>query len=276
MTQHTVLTLQRQKQNGERITMLTAYDYTMARLLDVAGVDMLLVGDSLGMVMLGYADTLSVTMEDMIHHSRAVARGTTQAMVVTDMPFMSYQVSVAEAVRNAGRLVQEGRAQAVKLEGGASFCPHISAITQASIPVVAHLGLTPQSLHAQGGYHVQGREAQQAQTLLDDARAVQQAGAFALVLECVPAPLAAKITQTLDIPVIGIGAGQDCDGQVLVAQDMLGMFADIRPRFVRRFAEAGALVRGAAADYCRAVKSREFPAEEHSWDMDSAVVKNLY
>ncbi|MDD6181523.1 MAG: 3-methyl-2-oxobutanoate hydroxymethyltransferase [Desulfovibrionaceae bacterium] len=276
MARHTVLTLRRQKQAGDRITMLTAYDYTMARLLDEAGVEMLLVGDSLGMVMLGYEDTLSVTMEDMIHHSRAVARGAASALVVTDMPFMSYHVCVEEAVRNAGRLVREGHAQAVKLEGGTDFCPHIAAITRASIPVVAHLGLTPQSVNALGGYRVQGREARQAQALLDDARAVQQAGAFALVLECVPAPLAARITQALDIPVIGIGAGAGCDGQVLVAQDMLGMFSGFRPRFVRRFAEGGELVRKAAEAYCHAVKAGEFPAEEHGWGMEDDVLEKVY
>ncbi len=275
MKKHSVVSLRRQKAEGDRITMLTAYDYAMARLMDSAGVEMLLVGDSLGMVMLGYPDTLSVTMEDMIHHSRAVARGAEHAFVVADMPFMSYQVSVEDAVRNAGRLMKEGRAQAVKLEGGEEFCPHIRAIAAASVPVVGHLGLTPQSVHALGGYRVQGKTVEAAQKIMDSARAVQAAGAFALVLECVPAPLAEKISAELDIPVIGIGAGAGCDGQVLVGQDMLGMFSDVAPKFVRHFAEAGLLLREAVAEYCRAVKSGEFPAEEHGWTMDPEIFKNV-
>ncbi len=276
MKKHTVVSLRQQKAAGERIAMLTAYDYTMARLMDASGVEMLLVGDSLGMVMLGYEDTLSVTMEDVIHHCRAVARGAEQALVVADMPFMSYQVSIQEAVHNAGRLMKEGRAHAVKLEGGEAFCPHIKAITEASIPVVGHLGLTPQSVHALGGYRVQGRGREAAQALLDSARAVEAAGAFALVLECVPAPLAKKITESLSIPTIGIGAGAGCDGQVLVVQDMLGMFDRVRPRFVRHFAEVGDAMRGAFEEYCRTVKSGEFPAPEHAWDMDDDVIKTLY
>jgi 3-methyl-2-oxobutanoate hydroxymethyltransferase len=272
MAKHTVLTLQEQKKNGQPITMLTAYDYTMGKLLDSAGVEMLLVGDSLGMVMLGYENTLAVTMEDMIHHSRAVARGAAQAMVVTDMPFMSYQTSIEGAVHNAGRLMKEGGAHAVKLEGGAVFAPHIQAIVRASIPVVGHLGLTPQAVYALGGYKVQGRTVAAAQELLADARAVEQAGAFALVLECVPAPLAALIARELSIPVIGIGAGNGCDGQVLVAQDMLGMFADVRPRFVRQFAPVGEQIAEAVRLYCAAVKAGEFPSQEHGWDMDAALV----
>ncbi|MBR5734611.1 MAG: 3-methyl-2-oxobutanoate hydroxymethyltransferase, partial [Desulfovibrionaceae bacterium] len=218
MKKHTVVSLRRQKAEGDRIAMITAYDYTMAKLMDAAGVEMLLVGDSLGMVMLGYADTLSVTMEDMIHHTRPVACAAEHAFVVADMPFMSYQASVEDAVRNAGRLMKEGRAHGVKLEGGEDFCPHIRAIVAASIPVVGHLGLTPQSVHALGGYRVQGKSVETAQKLMDSARAVEAAGAFALVLECVPAPLSAKISSELKIPVIGIGAGAGCDGQVLVGQ----------------------------------------------------------
>ena len=275
MKKHTVVSLRRQKAEGDRIAMITAYDYTMAKLMDAAGVEMLLVGDSLGMVMLGYADTLSVTMEDMIHHTRPVARAAEHAFVVADMPFMSYQASVEDAVRNAGRLMKEGRAHGVKLEGGEDFCPHIRAIVAASIPVVGHLGLTPQSVHALGGYRVQGKSVETAQKLMDSARAVEEAGAFALVLECVPAPLSAKISSELKIPVIGIGAGAGCDGQVLVGQDLLGMFSDVTPKFVRHFAEAGNLMSEAFAAYCRAVKSGEFPAAEHAWDMDPEILKSL-
>lgn len=275
MPKHTVLTLQEQKKKGQPITMLTAYDYTMSKLLDSAGVEMLLVGDSLGMVMLGYENTLAVTMEDMIHHSRAVARGAKQAMVVTDMPFMSYQTSIEGAVHNAGRLMKEGGAHAVKLEGGAAFAPHIQAIVRASIPVVGHLGLTPQAVHALGGYRVQGRTVAAAQELLADARAVERAGAFALVLECVPAPLAAFIARDLSIPVIGIGAGNGCNGQVLVAQDMLGMFADVHPRFVRQFAPVGKQIAEAVRQYCEAVKAGNFPSQEHGWDMDADIVQQL-
>ena len=275
MKKHTVVSLRRQKAEGDRIAMITAYDYTMAKLMDAAGVEMLLVGDSLGMVMLGYADTLSVTMEDMIHHTRPVARAAEHAFVVADMPFMSYQASVEDAVRNAGRLMKEGRAHGVKLEGGEDFCPHIRAIVAASIPVVGHLGLTPQSVHALGGYRVQGKSVETAQKLMDSARAVEAAGAFALVLECVPAPLSAKISSELKIPVIGIGAGAGCDGQVLVGQDLLGMFSDVTPKFVRHFAEAGNLMSEAFAAYCRAVKSGEFPAAEHAWDMDPEILKHV-
>ena len=228
----TVATFQEAKQNQKKLTMLTAYDYSTAKLFDEAGIDSLLVGDSLGMVMLGYEDTLSVTMEDMLHHCKAVARGAKQAMVICDLPFLSYQTSVYDAVKNAGRLLQEGRAQAVKLEGGADMCPQIRAIVQASIPVMGHLGLTPQSVHAFGGFRVQGKTEDAAQKLIDDARRVEEAGAFALVLECVPAKLAQRISQMVSIPTIGIGAGAGCDGQVLVYQDMLGMYSDFTPKFV--------------------------------------------
>ena len=213
---NTVATIQQQKENNDKITMLTAYDYSMAKLMDESGINMLLVGDSLGMVMLGYKDTLSVTMEDMIHHTAAVSRGAKEAMVVADMPFMSYQTSVYDALTNAGRLMKEGRCSAVKLEGGLCVCPQIKAITEASIPVVAHLGLTPQSVNAFGGFKVQGKSEEAAQKILDEARAVEEAGAFALVLECVPAKLAEKISKSISIPTIGIGAGAGCDGQVLV------------------------------------------------------------
>ena len=229
----TVATLKEKKLAGEKVTMLTAYDYSTAKLMDNAGIEMLLVGDSLGNVILGYENTLSVTMEDMIHHTFAVARGAENAMVVADMPFMSYQTSVYDAVVNAGRLIKEGHAHAVKLEGGKSVCPQIRAITEASIPVVAHIGLTPQSVNAFGGFKVQGKDAENAERLIEEAKAVQEAGAFAVVMECVPAKLAEYITSQISITTIGIGAGAGCDGQVLVYQDMLGMFPDYKPKFVK-------------------------------------------
>lgn len=272
----TVSTFQNAKKNGEKVTMLTAYDYSTAKLVDEAGIDSILVGDSLGNVILGYEDTISVTMEDMIHHGAAVARGAKDALIVIDMPFMSYQASVYDAVVNAGRLMKEGRANAVKLEGGASVCPQIRAITESGIPVVAHLGLTPQSVNAFGGYKVQGKSETAAAKLLEDALAVQEAGAFAVVLECVPAKLAALITERLDIITIGIGAGSECDGQVLVYQDMLGMFTDYVPKFVKQFARVGDIMKQAFADYKREVSEGTFPAPEHSYKIEDEVIEKLY
>ncbi|HIU42426.1 MAG TPA: 3-methyl-2-oxobutanoate hydroxymethyltransferase [Candidatus Egerieicola faecale] len=272
----TAVTFLDHKQKGEKISMLTAYDYSTAKLVDQAGIDGILVGDSLGNVMLGYEDTLSVTVEDMIHHGAAVARGVKNALVVIDMPFLSYQTSVYDAVKNAGRLVKEGHAGAVKLEGGKEFAPQIRAITAASIPVMGHLGLTPQSIHTLGGYRVQGKTEAAAQKLLEDALAVEEAGAFALTLECVPAKLAQLITQKLSIPTIGIGAGAGCDGQVLVYQDMLGMFNDYTPKFVKRFAEVGEVMKNAFAEYNRQVKEGSYPDEAHSFGMDEDVLKKLY
>ena len=272
----TVSTLQQAKENGQKITMLTAYDYSTEKLMDEAGIDMILVGDSLGNVILGYEDTISVTMEDMIHHGAAVSRGVKETMVVVDMPFMSYQISVEEAVTNAGRLMKEGRANAVKLEGGKSVCPQIKAITQGGIPVVAHLGLTPQSINALGGYKVQGKSEDAAKKLLEDALAVQEAGAFALVLECVPTKLASLITKKLTIPTIGIGAGNECDGQVLVYQDMLGMFSDYVPKFVKQFAQVGEIMKKAFSDYKEEVASGAFPAEKNSYKIDDEVIDKLY
>ncbi len=268
----------RQAKGARKLTMLTAYDYTVAHSMDQCGIDALLVGDSLGMVMLGYPDTLAVTVEDMIHHCAAVARGAGSPLVVCDMPFMSSQRGVDDTLRNAGRLVKEGRAQAVKLEGGADFAPEIRALVRASIPVMGHLGLTPQSVNALGGYKVQGKSLAAAQKLLDDARAVQDAGAFALVLECVPAALAARITRELEIPTIGIGAGPDCDGQVLVWQDMLGMFDRVAPRFVRRFGAVGDAMRAAFSEYATAVRDGSFPAAEHCYSMEDEreVLEKLY
>lgn len=271
----TVNTFAKAKADGEKLTMLTAYDYTTASIIDAAGVDAILVGDSLGNVILGYSDTTAVTMEDMIHHSTAVARGAKEALVVTDMPFMSYQTSVYDAVVNAGRLVKEGRAGAVKLEGGAEFCDVIRKITLSGIPVMAHLGLTPQSVNAFGGYKVQGKDELSARKLIKDALAVQQAGAFAVVLECVPAELAALVTNLLNIPTIGIGAGNECDGQVLVYQDMLGMFPDYTPKFAKRFGEIGLAMKEAFTAYINETKSGAFPALEHTFKIDGDIIAKL-
>lgn len=273
---NTVATARQQKKDGDKITMLTAYDYSMAKLMDEAGINMLLVGDSLGMVMLGYEDTLSVTMEDMIHHTAAVARGAKNALVVGDMPFMSYQASVYDAVVNAGRLMKEGRCNAVKLEGGAAVCPQIKAITEASIPVMAHIGLTPQSVNAFGGFKVQGKSEEAARRILEEAKAVEEAGAFAVVLECVPAKLAELITKTVNIPTIGIGAGAGCDGQVLVYQDMLALFSDFKPKFVKHFADVGSVMREGFKAYIEEVKAGTFPAEEHTFKIDDQIIEKLY
>lgn len=273
---NTVSTFKKAKENKEKLTMLTAYDYSTARLFDEAGINSILVGDSLGNVILGYEDTLSVTMEDMIHHSAAVSRGAKNALVVCDMPFMSYQASVYDAVTNAGRLMKEGRANAVKLEGGEEVCPQIKAITECGIPVVAHLGLTPQSINAFGGYKVQGRDLEAAKKLIDDAVAVEKAGAFALVLECVPTEIATKITEKLTIPTIGIGAGNGCDGQVLVYQDMLGMFSDYTPKFVKQYANVGTIIKDAVTDYINEVNSGAFPDETRSYKASDDVLEKLY
>lgn len=273
---NTVNTFRVAKENGEKITMLTAYDYSTAKLEDEAGVNGILVGDSLGNVILGYEDTISVTMEDMIHHGAAVARGAKNALVVVDMPFMSYQTSVYDAVVNAGRLMKEGRATAVKLEGGKEVCPQIKAITDAGIPVMAHLGLTPQSVNAFGGYKVQGKTEAAAKKLIEDAQAVEKAGAFAVVLECVPAKLAKLVTEKVTIPTIGIGAGADCDGQILVYQDMLGMFSDYTPKFAKRFAEVGEVMKAGFSAYISEVKEGTYPAEEHTFKIDDDVLGKLY
>lgn len=273
---NTVATFQKMKDEGTKISMLTAYDYSTAKLVDEAGIDSILIGDSLGMVMLGYEDTLSVTMEDMIHHTAAVARGAKNALVIADMPFMSYEVSVEEAVANAGRLMKEGRANAVKLEGGVRVAEQIRAITKAGIPVCAHIGLTPQSVNAFGGFKVQGKTAEAAQKMVDDALAVQEAGAFAVVLECVPAKLAALISEKLTIPTIGIGAGAGCDGQVLVYQDMLALFSDFKPKFVKHFGNIGPQMTAAFKAYDEEVKAGTFPAEEHTFKIDEDALKKLY
>lgn len=273
---NTVATFKKMKNEGTKISMLTAYDYSTAKLVDEAGINSILVGDSLGMVMLGYEDTLSVTMEDMIHHTAAVARGAKNALVVGDMPFMSYEVSVEQAVINAGRLMKEGRANAVKLEGGVRVAEQIKAITKAGIPVCAHIGLTPQSVNAFGGFKVQGKTAEAAQQMVEDALAVQEAGAFAVVLECVPAKLAAIISEKLDIPTIGIGAGAGCDGQVLVYQDMLALFSDFKPKFVKHFGNIGPQMTAAFKAYDEEVKAGTFPSEEHAFKIDEEALEKLY
>ena len=273
---NTTTSIMQMKNSGHKISMLTAYDYTTARLLDEAGVNTFLVGDSLGYVILGYEDTISVTVEDMIHHSAAVARGAKNALVVTDLPFMSYQASVYDAVVNAGRLMKEGRAGAVKLEGGKEVCPQIKAIVSAGIPVVAHLGLTPQSINTFGGFKVQGKTEAAAKKLIEDAKAVEEAGAFLLVLECVPAKLAKLVTESINIPTIGIGAGAGCDGQVLVIYDMLGMFSDFKPKFVKHFANAGDMIREAVKTYIAEIDDGTFPAEEHCYKIDDEVIDKLY
>lgn len=273
---NSAVTFKNAKKNGEHLTMLTAYDYSTAKLMDETGINGILVGDSLGNVILGYEDTISVTMEDMIHHGAAVARGTKNALVVIDMPFMSYQTSVYDALVNAGCLMKEGRAGAVKLEGGKNICPQIEAITKAGIPVMGHLGLTPQAINAFGGFKVQGKTQEAAEQLLEDALAVEKAGAFALVLECVPRKLADIITEKLTIPTIGIGAGNGCDGQILVYQDLLGMFSDFTPKFVKKYANVGEIMKDAFSAYIEDVKQGAFPEKKHEYDIADEVIEKLY
>lgn len=276
MSKRTVTTLQKQKEDGVKISMVTAYDYTTAALVEASDIDMVLVGDSLGMTMLGYDDTLSVTMEDMIHHSAAASRGLNNTFLVTDMPFLSYQTSVYDAVVNAGRLVKEGHAQAVKLEGGVKVKEQIKAIVDADIPVCAHIGLTPQSVNAFGGFKVQGKDEAKAKQLIEDARAVQEAGAFMVVLECVPAKLAELISKELTIPTIGIGAGAGCDGQVLVYQDLLDMYEKMKPKFVKHFAHVGEAMKEGFRAYDAEVKAGTYPAEEHTFKISDEVLDRLY
>ncbi len=264
----TTLALRQKKERGEAITMLTAYDYPTALAMDRAGLDSILVGDSLGMVVLGYENTLPVTMEDMLHHARAVARGARSALLIGDMPFMSYQVSVEEAVRNAGRFIQEAGMDAIKLEGGRERAEAVRAIVRAGIPVMGHLGLTPQSVHQLGGFRAQGKTAQAAKRLLEDALILEQAGCFSIVLEAVPARLAEFISHRLAIPTIGIGAGLGCDGQVLVTHDLLGLFDRFTPKFVKKYAELHAEMQRAFAEFIEDVETKRFPTQEHSLDME--------
>lgn len=275
-TRVTVATLRERKATQTPITMLTAYDYTMASLLDRAKIDMILVGDSLGNVMLGYDSTIPVTVEDMIHHGRAVCRGTQYSMVVIDMPFMSYQISAEDAVRNAGRIMKETQAQAVKLEGGIEILAAVKKILAAGIPVIGHLGLTPQSVNQLGGYKVQGKDQMTAQKLMDDAKALSEAGVSAIVLECVPAKLAGTITAAISVPTLGIGAGNACDGQVLVVNDMLGLSSGFSPKFVQKFSDMNTLVLAAINDYKEQVTSRQFPAEQHTFKISDEIIEKLY
>ena len=274
MKKVTVRTFNEAKVSGEKLTMITCYDYSTAKLVDQSGIDSILIGDSLGMTMLGYEDTLSVTLEDMIHHSAAVARGAKHPLIICDMPFMSYSTGIRDSVINAGRLIAEGHAHAVKLEGGVEVKEVIKAIVDAKIPVCAHIGLTPQSVNAFGGFRVQGKDEATVAKLFADAKAVEEAGAFAVVMECVPAALAKKLTEMLSIPTIGIGAGVDCDGQVLVYQDMLGMFDDFVPKFVRQFAHVGEVMVQGFKDYNDAVKDGSFPTKEHEFSMDERLLED--
>lgn len=273
---NTVVTFKEAKERNEKLTMLTAYDYSTAKLIDSCGINGILVGDSLGMVCLGYEDTLSVTMEDMIHHTKAVSRGGANTLIVADMPFMTYQTSIYDAVVNAGRLIKEGRAHAVKLEGGVDIFNQIQSIVNSSIPVMGHIGLTPQSVNAFGGFKVQGRDELAAKKLIEDALAVEAAGAFAVVLEGVPSKLASLITKKLNIPTIGIGAGAGCDGQVLVYQDMLGMFSDFTPKFVKKYENIGEKMKNAFSNYIDEVKTEVFPSEEHSFKINEDIIEKLY
>lgn len=273
--QFTVQSFKAAKNQGRPITMLTAYDFTTATLLDQAGVDCLLVGDSLGMVMLGYDNTLQVTMQDMIHHCKAVARGSRQALLIGDMPFLTYHVNTDEAVRNAGRFIQEGGMQAVKVEGATDVIDKIRAILKAQIPVLGHLGLTPQSLNMLGGYQTQGKDLVAARRLIDDALHLEEAGVFGIVLEKVPDALARRVSEKLTIPTIGIGAGVHCDGQVLVTHDVLGMFPQMKLKFVKTYAPVGDNIVTAVKSYVREVQERQFPTADHSFTMDEKVLTDL-
>lgn len=271
----TINQIKEMKQKGEKITMLTAYDYTTAKIIDEVGIPLILVGDSLGMVVLGYESTIPVTMEEMLHHTKAVVRGTKRAMVIGDMPFMTYHISVAEALRNAARFIQEGGAQAVKLEGGVTVAEKISKIVDSGIPVMGHIGLTPQSIHQLGGYKVQGRTLETANKLIKDAQAVEEAGAFAIVLETVPAPLATLITQRISIPTIGIGAGIGCDGQVQVINDILGLFTDFVPKHAKQYAKLADIMSSAITQYYNEVKAGSFPTAQQSFSMDESILAEL-
>lgn len=272
----TVASFLEAKKRNEKITMLTAYDYSMAKLIDESGVEGILVGDSLGMVVLGYESTLEVTVDDIIHHCRAVARGAKNSLIVGDMPFLSYHISSEEAVRNAGRIIQEGKAHAVKLEGGAGMVDKIKAIVQAQIPVMGHVGLTPQSINMFGGFKVQGKSEEQAKKIIDDALKLEKAGVFSIVLEGIPAQLAEIITKKLTIPTIGIGAGNNCDGQILVTNDMLGMFSDFTPKFVKKYADLKDTITDATRAYITEVKSMAFPAKEHTFSINEDILEKLY
>ncbi len=272
----TTSTIRQMKVEGRPSTMITAYDYAMARNVDEAGIDMILVGDSVGNVMLGYSSTIPVTMDAMIHHTQAVVRGTKYALVVGDMPFMSYQASEAEGLMNAGRFLKEGGCAAIKLEGGSEVCPLVKKMVTAGIPVMGHIGLTPQSVNQFGGFKVQGKDVAAAQKLVDDAKALEAAGAFSIVLECVPAALAAKVSEMISIPTIGIGAGNGCDGQVLVCNDLLGVSNGFTPKFVKKYRDLHQEIVGAVSEYISDVRDRSFPAPEHTFKIDDEVLEKLY
>lgn len=276
MARVTTVSLKEKKRRGEKITMLTAYDYPTAKMVDEAGIDTILVGDSLGQVVLGYENTLFVTMDEMIHHTRAVSRAVKNALVIGDMPFLSYHISIEESLRNAGRFIQEGGAQAVKLEGGQERVETIKALIAAGIPVVGHIGLTPQAVHQFGGFKVQGKDLETARKLIADAKALEEAGVFALVLECVPAPLGKKITEEISIPTIGIGAGPDCDGQVLVIHDLLGLYGGHVARFVKQYAQLNGLILNALRQYKTEVENGTFPDPEHSYGLKDDILSKLY
>lgn len=271
----TVNRIQEMKQTGERITMLTAYDYSTAKIVDEAGINLILVGDSLGMVVLGYETTIPVTMDDMIRHTGAVVRGSKQALVIGDMPFMSYHVSVSEALHNAGRFLQEAGCQAVKLEGGVNVADIVKKIVACGIPVMGHIGMTPQSINQLGGHRVQGKTPEAATKLVQDALALEEAGAFAVVLELVPRELARLITSRLKIPTIGIGAGPYCDGQVLVINDMLGLFTDFIPKHTKQYVKLAGAIRSAVSDYINDVKAGNFPGPEHSSTIDASILEGI-
>jgi len=271
----TINQIKEMKQKGEKITMLTAYDYSIARIVDEVGIPLILVGDSLGMVVLGYESTIPVTMDEMLHHTKAVVRGTKQAMVIGDMPFMTYHISVDDALRNAARFIQDGGAQAVKLEGGVTVAEKVSRIVECGIPVMGHIGLTPQSIHQFGGFKVQGKTPETAARLVKDAQALEEAGAFAIVLETVPTQLATLITQKLDIPTIGIGAGIGCDGQVQVINDILGSFADFVPKHAKQYAKLTDIIRSAVTEYHSEVAAGSFPTDQQSFSMDESILAEL-
>lgn len=263
------------KQSGEKIVMLTAYDYSTAKLVDQVGVPLILVGDSLGMVVLGYESTIPVTMEEMLHHTKAVVRGTEQALVIGDMPFMTYHVSVEDALRNAARFIQEGGCQAVKLEGGITVAEKVKRIIECGIPVMGHIGLTPQSINQFGGHRAQGKSPEAAVKILEDARALEQAGVFSIVLETVPAPLAGLITEKVSVPTIGIGAGPQCDGQVQVINDLLGSFTDFVPRHAKQYAKLADIISGAVTEYYNEVRAGDFPTKKNSIAMDESILAEL-
>jgi 3-methyl-2-oxobutanoate hydroxymethyltransferase len=271
----TIGEIREMKQRGEKIPMLTAYDYAFAKIIDEAGVPLILVGDSLGMVMLGYESTIPVTMDEMIHHVKAVVRGTKHAMVIGDMPFMTYHVSMEDAMRNAARFIQEGGAQAVKLEGGEVVADKVSRLVSCGIPVQGHIGLTPQSVHQLGGYKVVGKTPEVALCLLNDAKALEEAGAFSIVLECVPAPLSQLITERVTVPTIGIGAGKGCDGQVQVVSDMLGLFTDFIPKHAKQYAKLNQTVTTAVTDYIAEVQAGDFPTPKQSYEMDKDILDQI-